>query len=357
MPNPQVPTVSPMPHFRVVPQDNPPFRVNELFIGCENLRSPRFAELRRRFGIDEAVRGVEGELARILALRHWIARRIRIENDNPTAVPHMDAWDILEAAEAGGGFHCAHFRLVQQTVLNAFGYVTRSLGVGDGRLDRGRHHGVNEVWVNALGKWVLTDAKYDLHYEKSGTPLSALELRAEILENGGAAVERAYGPRRERRGEPHHDTLETYRWLAWELNGNAFSEFPGHVSSALVLYEDEFVQTNTWYRDGKPHWAYAAAFFVATAHRSWIEWTPNVVGSQVDIAGNTARIALSSCTPNFATYALRRAGNTEWEPCADRFALDVPDSGLRVEFRAENLAGVAGPVHRIVIEPVGEDAR
>jgi hypothetical protein len=353
MPNPQEPAMSPTPHFRVVPQDNPPFRVNELFVGCENLRSPRFVELRRRFAIDEAVRGVEGEFARILALRHWIARRIRIENDHPTPVAHMDAWAILEAAEAGGGFHCAHFRLVQQAVLNAYGYVTRSLGVGDGRLDRGRHHGVNEVWVNELGKWVLTDAKYDLHYEKAGVPLSALELRVEILENGGAAVERAYGPRRERREDPHSDTLETYRWLSWELNGNAFSEFPNHVSSAVVLLEDEFVQTNTWYRDGKPHWAYAAGFFVTTTHRSWVEWTPNVVGSHVEIAGSTARMALSSCTPNFATYAMRREAKSPWESCADRLNMAVPSEGLRLEFRAENLAGVAGPVHRIDIEPVG----
>lgn len=343
---------SPRDTFCVVRQTNPSLRVNELFIGCEDLRSPRFAELRRRFVIDEAVRGVDGELDRILALRHWIAGRIRIENDRPTAIPHMDAWDILEAAEKGGGFHCAHFRLVQQAVLNAYGYVTRSLGAGDGRPERGRHHGVNEVWVNSLAKWVLTDAKYDVHYEKAGVPLSALEVRAEVLADGGASVERAYGPSRERRDGPHCDTLETYRWLSWELNGNTFSEFPSHVSSALVLFEDDFARANTWHRDGKPHWAYAAAFFVPTPHRSWIEWTPNVIDSHVEIAGTTARIALSACTPNFDTYAMRRTGTAAWEACADRLALDVPAEGLRLEFRTENLAGVTGPEHRIAIEPV-----
>ena len=64
---------SPRDTFCVVCQTNPSFRVNELFIGCEDLRSPRFAQLRQRFAIDEAVRGVDGEIDRILALRHWIA--------------------------------------------------------------------------------------------------------------------------------------------------------------------------------------------------------------------------------------------------------------------------------------------
>lgn len=344
-------TSHPSPTFHVIPQTNLALRVNELFVGQENFLSPRFAALRARFAIDEVVQGIEGEFARILALRHWMASRIRIEDANPTNIAHHDAWDILEAAEAGGGFHCAHFRLVQQAVFSAYGYVTRSIGAGDGRLERGRHHGVNEVWVNELNKWVLTDAKYDVHYEKAGVPLSALEMRAEILADEGAAVERAYGPNRERRAEPHPDRLETYRWIAWELNGNIFSEFPGHASSALVIFQDEFSRTHTWYRDGKPHWAYAARFFVTTEHRCWIEWTPNVVASRVTLAGARASIALTSCTPNFKTYALRRNGAGAWEPCSDRLELDIPADGLRLEFRSENLAGVTGPSHRVTLEP------
>ncbi len=340
------------PRFRVVPQDNPPLRVNELFIAQEELRSPRFAALRERFRIDEAVRGIEGEFARILALRHWIHSRIRIEDDNPTEIAHQDAWDILEAAEAGGGFHCAHFRLVQQAVLCAYGHVTRCLGVGEGSPERGRHHGVNEVWVNELGKWVLSDAKYDLHYEKEGVPLSALELRGEVLADGAARVERAFGPTRERRTGAQPGNPDSYRWLSWELNGNVFSEYPGHVSSALVLYEDDFARANAWYRDGRPHWAYDAGFFVKVQHRNWIEWTPNAIASRVRIVDDRARIALTSCTPNFATYAMRRAGDGAWERCGDRLELDVPVDGLRLGFRAENLAGVTGPVHRIVIDPV-----
>ncbi len=352
------PAGSPSPQrFRVVEQPNPALHINELSIGQENLSSPRFAALRARFKLDDVVHGVSGEFASILALRHWIANFIRIEDDHPTAVDHDDAWDILVAAEAGGGFHCAHFRLVQQAVFSAYGYVTRCLGAGDGRLERGRHHGVNEVWVNELSKWVLSDAKYDLHYEKAGVPLSALEMRSEILADGGAAVERANGPNRHRSPGPHRDTLETYRWLSWELNGNAFSNYPNRASSGLILLEDDYSKANTWYRDGKPHWAYSAGFFITTQHEKWIDWTPNVIASRVVITGDRASIALSSCTPNFHTYMTSREASNQWEACTDRVEIALPAEGVQLKFRAQNLAGVAGPVHRVTIQPLNSDNR
>ena len=333
---------------------NPEFRVNELFTGYENLRSPVFSELRKRYDLDAVVAGIDGEFARILALRHWIKTQIRIENDNPTRTAHDTAQEILDAARAGGGFHCAHFRKVQQAVLNAYGYVTRSLGVGDGRLDQGRHHGVNEVWVNELCKWVLIDAKYDLHFEKGGIPLSALELRDELLKNNGLNVLRAYGPKRELSSVAVPDTVAEsmgfYRWLSWELNTGMTSDFPNNVSSALVLYDDEYALANIWYRDGKPHWAYDAGFFIHTTHRNWIEWTPNVIRSGVTVVDASVSIWLSSCTPNFSRY-VKQSDNGVWEMCADSITVKIPKTDTVLSFCAENLAGVRGPIHRVLLKP------
>jgi len=338
--------------YQLIPQDNTPFRVNELDLACENLRCPRFAALRERFAIDTAVENVSGEFERILALRHWIAERIRIDDDNPTRVDHQDAWYILEAAEKGGGFHCAHFRLVQQAVMSAYGYVTRCLGVGDGRLEHGRHHGVNEVWVNQLGKWVLSDAKYDLHFEKDGVPLSALEMRDEVIKDGAASVQRAYGPGRKPTKGDNCGKFETYRWLSWELIGDTFSSFPRHRSSALVFYEDDYTRQHTWYRDGQPHWAYEGGFFVRTTHRNWIEWTPNVLQSRVAIEDNRAVIALTSCTPNLKSYQVTTDRGRTWSDCPATYHLDLSPAGWSGAFRCVNLAGVAGPEHRVVIAAI-----
>jgi hypothetical protein len=327
---------------------NPELRVNELFTCYEDLRHPVFADLRKRYDIDAVVAGIDGEFARILALRHWIKAQIRIEDDNPTRTEHGTAQEILDAARAGGGFHCAHFRIVQQAVLNAYGHVTRSLGIGDGAQaqDQGRHHGVNEVWVNELCKWVVVDAKYDMHFEKGGMPLSALEIRDELLRNGAADVRRIFGPSRELNSadvtKSADQSMSFYRWLSWELNTGMTSDFPNHVSSALVTIEDDYSRNNVWYRNGKPHWAYEAKFFIPVARRSWIEWTPNVVRCDLRRQGDRASISLATCTPNFARFLMRQ-GSGEWRPCGDRVVMPVAAADLELSFCSENLAGVRGP--------------
>jgi len=335
----------------VVDVSNPQMRVNEVFPAYENLRHPRCQGIRRKYRLDAVVRGEADEFQRILLLRRWIKSHIRINDAHP-APARDDAFSILDAALKGGGFHCAHFSLVQQAVHNSFGYVTRRLGAGPGLNQPGKwgHHGVNEVWVNTLCKWVLIDAKYDFHFEKDGVPLSALEVRDELLADGGRCVRLAYGPgRRQRRNQPP-ENIGTYRWISWETTPT-FTDFPNHGSSGLVVYEDDFFRSNTWYRDGEPHWAYAADFFIPVRHRSWIEWTPNVIHSTTAVTRDCAHIALTSCTPNFRTYQVRR-GRGEWRDCSDRLGLKLPASGLGLAFRAVNLAGVTGPEHRIEIRPI-----
>ena len=86
--------------------------------------------------------------------------------------------------------------------------------------------------------------------------------------------------------------------------------------------------------------------------RHWIEWTPNVIASQVTLAEGRARIGLESCTPNLDTYQMKR-GRGAWRPCADRLDLKLPANGIELTFRTVNLAGVTGPEHRVVIAPAG----
>ena len=324
--------------------------INEVFPAYENLLDPRFEELRQRYGLEQVVSGIEGEFDRILALRHWIKQSIKIEDANPTSVRFQYAFDILDSALDGGAFHCAHFSIVQMAVLNAFGYVCRRLGAGDGRLERGKYHGVNEVWVNEFAKWVLIDAKYDLHFEKDGLPLSALEMRNEVIADEAAQVQRVYGPTREALVKDFPEATETYRWVNWELSTNAFSNFPNAGPSAAVLFDDAFAKEHTWYRDGKPNWAYEQEFFVRVAHRSWIEWTPNVIASHCRFDDDKLIVRLQSCTPNFKTYQMSFADSESWEDCdiINHIPLDKPS--MRLNFRTVNIAGVTGPEHVVEIE-------
>ena len=339
--------------FVVAPVENPRYCGNQLFRAFEHYYSPRVRELRSRYELDAVVAGEKDEWKRILLLRHWIRSNIEIENRNPTKT-RGDTFAILDAALKGGKFHCTHFSIVQHAVLNSYGYVTRRLGCGPGLKDDGGHHGVNEVWVNKFCKWVLIDAKYDAHFEKNGIPLSALDIRDEIWRDGAKSVVRIVGPDcKPMKPNPKTGAWETrpdtYRWCSWETDTNRFTMFPARNTSTLVMLEDEIFRSNTWYRDGKPHWAYNTPYLIATTRRDWIEWTPNVITSKVSIEGDKAHVFLGSCTPNFRSFQKMDDDGT-WRDCDEQIELSL-DKRVRnrFRFRTINLFGVAGPEHNIEI--------
>jgi hypothetical protein len=339
--------------FVVVPVENPRYCGNELFRAFENYYSPRILELRTRYDLDAVVADETDEWRRILLLRHWIRSNIAIDNENPTQT-RGDTFGILDAALKGGKFHCTHFSIVQHAVLNSFGYVTRRLGSGPGLKNDGGHHGVNEVWVNKFCKWVLIDAKYDAHFEKNGMPLSVLEIRDEVWRDGAKTVICVVGPERKPM-LPDSETgksetrPDTYRWCSWETNTNRFTTFPAKPTSTLVMLDDEVFRSSTWYRDGKPHWAYDTPYLIKTTRRDWIEWTPNVIASKVTIRDDKAIVFLSSCTPNFRSFQIK-SDDRRWKDCSEEVKISL-DSRVRESFvfRVINFFGVTGPEHHIQI--------
>src|SRR5262245_22210089 len=173
----------------------PRFHAPEVFAAIEDYQNPRLKRLRDEYGLEKVVAGEPNEFRRMLKLRHWVHTRWPIDNDQKEG---GDAFAILEEAKAGAGFHCSHSLTVQHAVMVSMGYVVRDLGVDRNHEDLGRsiHHGVKEVWSNDYSKWVLLDAKYDIHFERDDLPLSALELHAAVRSNGGTGVVKMQGPER-----------------------------------------------------------------------------------------------------------------------------------------------------------------
>jgi hypothetical protein len=338
--------------------ENPNFRPSQIFFKFEDITSPPFHELRRRFPFAEAVKGVDDEFERILLLRHWIFNTLKVDPSKPG--PPLDAISILAQGPSGGPFECTHAMLAQNAVMNAMGYVSRVLQPGPGQEQNtyiaAGNHGVNEIWSNKHRKWFISDAEFDGHFEKGGVPLSALEIRDEYLKNGGKDLDLVVGPERKKTAPKLLFSPHTYRFVAYELTGDRHTG-SGWSSGAMAVLEDQYFKNNIWYRWATPleqtkapkHWALRQNFFVRLAHRDWIEWTPNVVSTKAEIQGQVARVRLRSYTPNFDRYEMRRPGG-RWEKVAAD--LDVKLEGTRVEreFRSVNLAGVAGPASRVLIE-------
>jgi hypothetical protein len=344
------------PEYFVEEVDNPVFKPNIEFMGQEDLNHPGFQMLREKYQLDTIFHGETDEFKRILMLRHWIRSVVSI-NDHGDPYPGDGYVEgILDAALEGQGFHCGHFMKVQNGIMNAYGYVSRTLGAGPGvKGGPDGHHGINEIWLNDYQKWFLSDAKYDHHFEKDGVPLSALEIRDEYLKNGAADIIRVKGPERfptpydPETGTSWERSAQTYTWIEYHTHNDMFSVWPEH-ETLLSMFEDDYFRDHIWIWDDKPHWAYDKPEFMRlVSKRDAIEWTPNTIASEVRIKGNVAAIRLFSDTPNLKEYQMRAASSGMWEAVGDSIDLDLSGKKHEWRFRAMNLAGVSGPEHKIVV--------
>jgi len=339
--------------YVVVEAQNPVYRANTLFSAPEDLTSPRFAGLVDRYKLNDVIRGETDEFRRILLVRNWLNRHIVINRNKPAV--EGDALKMLEEGPKGGRYSCAHFEAAQNAVMNALGYVTRCVLSGPDGEDPQLtgHHGSNEVWCNSLCKWVMLDAEYDSHFEKDGVPLSALEIRDAYLADGAAGVVRVQGLDRKPVPRGKYDqwglTPKAYAFVGWRQQADRFTIWPKQGSSAEVVYDDEYFQTHTWYMNGRKHWAYDSGYFQRIEDRGAIYWTPNVLDVTVSIQGAAAQVEIISCTPNLKEYQMRQEGSG-WEPVGKSFSLSLSKASDEWRLRAVNLAGVAGPEHRLAIE-------
>jgi len=341
--------------FHEVKTDNPDFYANTAFKSYEDLSSPRFNALKEKYQLDTIFHGETDELKRILLLRNWIRSVIKINDPGPHP-GDGSAESILDYALKGNGYHCGHFMVVQNAVMNAYGYVTRCLGAGPGGQDGADgHHGIDEIWLNTYHKWFLSDAKYNHHFEKNGIPLSALEIRDEYLKNKAADIVMVNGPARtpvkfdEEYKTSKEEFARTYAWVEWEKFSNRYTNWPKD-SSNLIMYRDEYFTKHTWKWDGKPHWAYNTNYLSLVSDRKAIEWTPNTIASKVVIEKNKAMVELSSNTPNLKTYQMKEIPDGDWKDVSNVVEIELKKDKNEMVFRTANLADVTGPEHKVIIE-------
>ena len=350
------------PEYALEELDNPRFKPNVEFLGHEDLSHPGFQHLKEKYQLDTIFKGETDEFKRILMLRHWIRSVVSIDDHGDPYPGGGYVEGILDAALEGQGFHCGHYMKVQNGIMNAYGYVSRTLGAGPGvKGGPDGHHGINEIWLNDYQKWFLSDAKYDHHFEKDGIPLSALEIRDEYLKNGAADIMRMVGPDRiptpyvPETGSNYERSAQTYTWIEYHTHNDMFTVWPEH-ETLLSMYEDDYFRNHTWIWDDKPHWAYDKPEFMRrVSDLDAIEWTPNVIYSEVRLEGPGVRIRLYSETPNLKEYQVRSGSSGEWEMVEDSLLMELSEERHEFQFRTMNLAGVSGPVHRIVVSRKGQE--
>lgn len=145
------------------------------------------AELRRAENLDEVVKGAATELELIARLARWAATRWN-KMHFADGYPAWNTLEILKPHADGtpvGGF-CQQHSIAFLQACAVYGIPGRAISVGPGNLLKKFRsgHETTEVWSNQYGKWIHVDSDAGWYFvdEKTGTPLSTLEMRDRQLD-------------------------------------------------------------------------------------------------------------------------------------------------------------------------------
>lgn len=321
----------------------------------EHFDAPRIRQLAAREGLEAVVAGAADEFETVLRLKEWVAAQF--PHTNPEPYPPWDALIILDAIRGGltGGF-CAQYSQVLLQSLAAFGFPARYVEVGT--TANPYNHYPLEFWSNQFNKWVLLDADFNLHFERNGLPLSALEVHEALVSGAAASVEVVQGAFRT--GHPSPDdwplgTRELYYYLRYHLKADhvwAPAEAPFDRWNDMVEWTDS--RTAPWESSTVvsqfPHEKLTArttsdrAVAEAPLNRLWV--TPRVT------TGHTVALDLAHDMPQIAGAQFRIIDDTgqpgPWQPHGSPTLLwPVGTSDRAIEVRGVNLRGITGPATRV----------
>ncbi|MCC5928899.1 MAG: transglutaminase domain-containing protein [Cyclobacteriaceae bacterium] len=153
------------------------------FVYQNEENSPRLSELRKSYNLDELVAGKESDLEKVLSLLAWTNAQWSHSGSNTPS--DNSTFTILEEARSGKKFRCVEYGIVLRSVLAAYGYPARTLGLKTRDVETtriGAGHVLTEVWMPQFEKWVILDAQFNTMPLLGGVPLNAVEFQAAIIE-------------------------------------------------------------------------------------------------------------------------------------------------------------------------------
>ena len=209
----------------------------------ERYEEPKLHILRETYNLDSVVQGATSEFEKFLLLRNWLAEW-QYGREWPARHP-FDALVILERMKKEDGHtggSCGAFGMAFVQCLLSLGFQARLLAIWERTCVSG--HIVTEVWSNEYQKWVLMDPDYNMHYEKDGIPLSALELHNAWINNEWESVDAIKGTPRPKgydvdKPPIQHKLLDYYYHFRVTMRNDHFSNLHGDDFYPMLHWIDE----------------------------------------------------------------------------------------------------------------------
>jgi len=325
---------------------------------------PRVVQLREEFDFDEAVGGYDTELEAQLALKRWV-RGQWDHGFSHSFDTVKDALDILHEVAKGEQFCCGHYTQVFVACATALGWPARPVGISiaDPGFRRDHHrcnvgHSVPEIWSNELAKWIVLDPDLNLHYEREGTPLSALEVHDAWLSRGADSVtvvqeQPEFVPVNER-------SIQVAREMPWGVPD--YDEETSRLNVARFTRHNVMdyyarVRINGWeWVDGRCLPTFVNNFQPSGGH-TWTSstddmyWAVNMVRLSTRPSwedGAKVAVTLEHCMPWFDHFEAR-IDEGDWKRVEEAFDWPMNEGANVLECRAVNVQGRPGIPSRIEV--------
>ena len=329
-------------------------------------------ELRARYHLDDVVKEGSTEFEQILLLREWVHTRWR---HGWSKAPSRNAIELLRAAEEGSEFSCGYYATTLVQCLLALGFVARPIGIAKAATewmaaDEGNvGHAVMEVWSHQFHKWVLLDPDANVHYERDGVPLSALEIHMVWVERRWEQIRMLQGPTpfrmtdRAGAGFCVNRNVDDHWASIWTFTRHQIGDYFAHLILPLRNTQhsgEEPGPTLEWVdeltapqlvRYGTP----ADASIAWTSASADFEWTVDQVHIGLRVVAEewpsnraVLQVSLEHSTPNLAKLLVRT--HTEpWRETESNFLWELRPGKNQIMAKPVNAFGRDGHISRVLL--------
>jgi hypothetical protein len=347
---------------RVRIASNGVLRGDILPVRFQRFDEPQLDRLVAREQLRALVVNTPRQFDQIQRVQDWV--NAQWPDGSPNPYPPWNALTILDwiRSDRTGGF-CAQYAQVFLQSLAALGYMARYIEIGNH--ENPYAHYLTEVWSNDFDKWVVMDADFNVHVERRGVPLSAIEIHDALVSSTLADVVPVYHARPGHATPaswPQH-TAELYYYVRYHLDANQLSrpgDPPFERFDDMIEFDDPKV----------PAWEVSSV--ASTFHKERLTRRRTSDRRVVSGKRNQVRLRIRSAEPGSVTLDIRDnvmqraayqyrltttgAPPEAWQSTsASTISVRLPDAGGRVDVRGVNIRGVTGPSATLVIDPAVAD--
>jgi hypothetical protein len=312
----------------------------------ERFDEPKLRILRERYNMDRVVEKARTEFRKMVLLREWV--KSQWWHGTPTKQGNKpDALHILKRAKKGEQFFCDHYSVTFVQCALSLGWNARRINVHTSGYNG---HTIAEIWSDQYSKWIIMDTDLNIHYERDGIPLNALELHKVWINEGETGIKEINI--REGNPRPRSDIemlrapwklVDYYYQFVINLGNNFFSKLKkgeilewGELPPGAWWFDE-----NTMIKKGARH---------ITDKEGDLYWTLNQ--TKLDFKAqkkDSLRVNLTTATPNFDKF-LVKIDDGAWKEEEDSFLWNLHSELNKIEVKAVNKFGVEGIPSRVCLE-------